>query len=111
MIDVTDQILGEMARAIVREADPQKIILFGSRGRGTAIAGSDVDLVVVSRNGFGPDRSRRRELARIRQALSPFRVAKDILVFSPEEVEKWKDSLNHVLAEALREGKLLYERP
>lgn len=44
-------------------------------------------------------------------ALRKFQVPKDILVFSNEEVEYWHDSLNHVLARALWEGRILYERP
>jgi hypothetical protein len=43
-------------------------------------------------------------------ALRPFRVPKDVLVYSRDEFEKWEDSLNHVVAHAVREGKLLYER-
>ena len=100
-----------MVHAIVREADPDLIVLFGSRVSGQATPDSDVDLMVVERAPFGPGRSRRKELLRIRNALSPFRVPKDILLYSLEEVEKWKGSLNHVLADILREGKRLYERP
>lgn len=111
MIEVTDKVLQEMAQAIVREVAPERIILFGSRVSGTAGPDSDVDLVIIESERFGPERSRRRELARIRRALSSFRVPKDLLLFSREEMEKWKNSLNHVLADALREGKPLYERP
>ena len=45
------------------------------------------------------------------EALSGVGVAKDILVYSRPEVEYWRDSLNHVVARALREGRVLYERP
>ena len=48
---------------------------------------------------------------RLYKALSGFRPPTDILVFSQQDVEYWRDSLNHVLARALREGKVLYERP
>ena len=51
-------LLDRMVQAIVNEADPEQVILFGSRARGD-----------------------------------------------------WRDSLNHVLARALREGKVLHERP
>ena len=50
------------------------------------------------------------ELARLGRALDGFRVAADVLVYSRDEVEYWRDSLNHVLARALREGRVLYER-
>ncbi|MCY3932723.1 MAG: nucleotidyltransferase domain-containing protein [Acidobacteria bacterium] len=100
-----------MTRAIVDEVDPEKVILFGSRGRGDAETDSDIDLLVVEAEPFGPDRSKHREMLRLNRALRDFRVPKDLLVFSNEEVEYWRDSLNHVLARALREGRVLYERP
>lgn len=99
-----------MVRAIVAEVDPQKIILFGSRGRGDAGADSDVDLLVIEAEAFGPDRNKHQEMRRLNRVVRDFRVPKDILVFSNEEVEYWHDSLNHVLARALREGRVLYER-
>lgn len=100
-----------MVRSIVDEVDPEKVILFGSRGRGDAGADSDVDLLVIEAEPFGPDRNKHQEMLRLGRALREFRVPKDILVFSNEEVEYWHDSLNHVLARALREGRILYERP
>ena len=108
---VTDSLLSDMVQAIVTEVDPEQVILFGSRARGDAREDSDVDLVVVESAPFGNGRSRRREAVRLWRALSGLGVAKDILVYSRDEVEYWRDSLNHVLARALREGRVLYERP
>lgn len=70
-----------------------------------------MDLLVVERDPFGPGRSRRQEIAKIRRAVSAYRIPKDILVFSEEEVAYWADSLNHVIAQCLREGRVLYARP
>ena len=111
MFEVDDEILQRMARAIVDEVDPEQIILFGSRARGEAREDSDVDLIVIEAEPFGEDRSQFSEMTRIRKAIRKFHVPKDILVFSLEDVEYWRDSLNNVLARALREGKVLYERP
>ena len=111
MIQVTDEILDRMVRAIVEEVDPEQVILFGSRARGDAGEESDVDLVVVETEPFGKTRSRRLEAVRLWKALSDFVVPKDILVYSRDEVEHWRGSPNHVLACALREGAVLYERP
>ena len=110
MAHVSDAVLDQMVEKIVEEVDPDQIILFGSRARGDARAGSDVDLVVVESEPFGRERSRRLEAARLYRTLSGFLVSKDILVYSRDEVEYWRDSLNHVLARALREGRVLYER-
>ena len=111
MVHVTDDTLDRMVRAIVAEVDPERVILFGSRARGDAGAESDVDLVVVEAEPFGPGRSRHDELVRLYHALADFRVAADVLVYSNADVAYWRDSLNHVLARALREGRTLHERP
>ena len=108
---VTDAVVDQMVRAIVEAIDPEQIILFGSHARGTARANSDVDLLIVRSGQFGGGTSRHQETVRAYEALSGLGVAKDILVYSRPEVEYWRDSLNHVVARALREGRVLYERP
>lgn len=111
MEPVTEELLDRMVRLIVNAVDPEKVILFGSRSRGNATPASDVDLVVIEARPFDETRSRLREEARLYKALARVRVRKDILVYSAADVEYWKDSLNYVLARALREGRVLYERP
>ena len=111
MIVVTEAILDEMVDTLVQEIAPEQIYLFGSRARGNARPDSDIDLLIVESEPFGANRSRRQELARIRRALSLFRVPKDILVYSRDEMATWQHAVNHIIARCLREGKLLYERP
>jgi predicted nucleotidyltransferase len=110
MIEVTDKILADMVQAIVREVDPERVYLFGSRARGDARQDSDVDLLIVVSAPFGPGHSRFEELNRIHRALSVFRVPKDILVYSSEEFAKWSRSLTPVEGRCTREGMLLYAR-
>jgi len=106
----TDELLSRIVDAIVREVDPEQVYLFGSRARGEATDDSDVDLLIVEREPFSPQRSRRAEMVRLWRLLAPFRTPKDILVFSSDEVKRWRDARNHVIAHAIREGTLLYER-
>jgi predicted nucleotidyltransferase len=108
MAMATEELIREMAAVVVREVDPQAIVLFGSHATGGARPDSDVDLLVVEAAPFGPGKDRRREMTRLWQALAGFAVAKDILVYSREEVERWRDGRNHVIARALREGRFLY---
>ncbi len=110
MVPVTDKLLDQMVQAIVAEVDPEQVILFGSRARGDAREDSDVDLVVVEAEPFGKARSRRLEAARVYEAVAGFDALTDILIYSRDEVDHWRDSVNHVLARALREGTVLYER-
>ena len=103
-------LLDRMVRAIVDEADPEQVILFGSRARGDATAESDYDFIVIEAGPFGEGRSRLAEMARLYRALAGFEADADVLVYGRDDVERWRDSLNHVLARALREGRVLYER-
>ncbi|MDE3256975.1 MAG: nucleotidyltransferase domain-containing protein [Gemmatimonadota bacterium] len=110
MKQITDALIDRMVRAIVDEVGPELVILFGSRGRGDERQDSDVDLVVVEAEPFGPKRSRHIEMVRLYHAVAGFPVAADVPVYSRDDVDYWRDSLNHVLARALREGKVLHER-
>jgi predicted nucleotidyltransferase len=110
MTSTHEKVLTEMTEAIVQVADPETIILFGSYARGTADSDSDVDLLVVEKTEPGMPWNRRQETARIRRALSGFRVAKDILVYRTDEAAKWRHSVNHIIAHCYQEGKVLYER-
>ena len=108
MTVATEEMIQDMVAAVVREVDPVAVILFGSRASGNASADSDVDLLIVAGHEFGPHSDRRKEMARIWGALAGFGVAKDILLYSMDEVEHWRLAVNHVIALALREGKILY---
>ena len=100
-----------MVRAIVDEADPEQVILFGSHASGDERKDSDVDLIVIESAPFGKARSRRLEAARLYQAVASFAVSADILVYSKSEADRWRRSRNHVLGRALREGMVLHARP
>ena len=111
MTAISRAVIDRMVQAIVDEVGPEQVILFGSRGRGDHRDDSDIDLIVVVAEPFGLQRSRHREMVRLYHALAGFPVAADVLVYSHEDVRYWRDSLNHVLARALREGQVVYDRP
>lgn len=111
MVVVTDDFLESLADRIVELAHPRQVILFGSRARGTAREDSDLDLLIIrDRSGEEPW-SRRREIGRIRRSLASVGLPIDLLLYTPEKIEQWRHTTNHVVSEALREGKVLYERP
>jgi predicted nucleotidyltransferase len=104
---VTQTMLEAMVDRIVARFHPLRVIVFGSHGRGTATATSDVDLLVVL-----PDvADKRRTAVEIRRALGDLPISKDIVVTTPDEIARRGDLVGSVLRAALREGKVLYERP
>lgn len=110
MIEVTQHVLDEMVKVIVQTVNPEQIILFGSHAKSQESSRSDIDLLIVESEPFGKERSRRKEMAKLWRTLARFQIPKDILLYSRDEVEYWRDSLNNVVARALREGLVLYER-
>jgi len=100
----------EIVQRLVSAAHPEQIILFGSRVRDEAREDSDVDLLVIESEPFGPQRSRLQEIGRLESAIGRLSLATDLLVYSRDEVERWRDSPLHVIGRALREGRVLYAR-
>jgi predicted nucleotidyltransferase len=105
-VEVDEAKLQEIVRRIVEVADPDKIILFGSRARGNIRAQSDVDLLIVKDSNL----SHYRRVGPLYVSLFGIGVPTDILWYTPAEVEHWAGAKNHVIARALREGRVLYER-
>lgn len=105
-----DPLLEEAVARIVRETDPERVILFGSRARGDGGPEADVDFLVVASEETIRRRGRRHLLTRCWAAMGHLPASFDFLLYSPDEVARWQKSLNHVIARALREGLVLYER-
>ena len=95
-----------MVQRIVDGFNPLRILLFGSHARGDAEVRSDVDLLVVMPDGT----DRRSTTVAIRRALARASVAKDVVVTTPEEIERRGHALGSVLRHALRDGKVVFER-
>jgi predicted nucleotidyltransferase len=110
MACISEEILKEVVDRIVKEIHPDTIIMFGSQATDTATEDSDLDLVVVDSEPFGPAHGRAGEIAQIEQALSGIPIATDILLYSQDELDKWRDSSSHILSRAIRQGRVIYGR-
>lgn len=95
--------LDEIVRRIVEVAEPERIILFGSAARGDMGPNSDVDLLVVK-----PGAHRRRLAQDIYMSLYGVGQAVDLVVVTPEDIERYGDAIGLVIEPALREGKTIY---
>ncbi|MFQ5611752.1 MAG: nucleotidyltransferase domain-containing protein [Anaerolineae bacterium] len=95
--------LDEIVRRIVEVAKPDKIILFGSAARGEMGSNSDIDLLVVKAGVH-----RRHTAQAICRNLFGVGRAVDVVVVTPEDIERYRDAIGLVIEPALREGKVIY---
>ena len=100
---LSEDTLQEIIRRIVEVAAPEKIILFGSAARGEMGPDSDVDLLVI-KSGV----HRRKTAWSIRQRLAGIGIPKDVIVATPEDIERHRDTIGLIYRPALREGKVVY---
>ena len=97
-------ILDRLVARIVESVQPCRIILFGSAARGQMGPHSDVDLLVVVRDGV----HRRRTAQRLYLALMGLGITKDIVVVTESDVREFAEEPSLVIHPALREGRELY---
>ena len=103
--NVPKKILHDIIQRIVEVAHPDRIIMFGSAARGEMGPHSDLDLLVIKKGV----RNSRDVAAKIYMRLYGVGKAVDIIVVSPKQVEKYRDSPYLVIYPAIREGIVIYD--
>lgn len=101
---ITKSQIEEVKNRIVEKFHPEKIILFGSYANGKPDDESDLDLLIIQRTDL-PKKERRPF---IRKELREFKLAMDLLIYTPDEVDYWKDTPSAFVTQVLKEGKVLY---
>jgi len=101
------EFLPEITRRILSVSAPERIILFGSYARGDFGPDSDLDLLVVMPGVQFP----RSESTRLRRALRGLLVPVDIVVVTPQQIERYRNTMGFIYRSAIAEGKVIYERP
>jgi uncharacterized protein len=101
-----EQELNRMTTILIREYEPEKLILFGSVAQGEIHEWSDLDLVVVKKTDK-PLLERTEEVLRL---VRP-KVGLDVLVYTPAELDSLVDERRvFVLDEIIYKGAVAYER-
>jgi predicted nucleotidyltransferase len=101
---VASPVLADIVRRIVEVARPQQIVLFGSAARGEMGPDSDVDLLVVKSGRFHRGRLVEAIYRNLRGAGAPV----DVVVATPEEIERYRNDTCLIVSPALRDGKVIY---
>ena len=103
---VTEKQIQKIATKLAKEYHPEKIILFGSRAWGGAHGGSDIDLFVIKQSHQNP-LELMREANRI---LFSRTFGIDVLVYTPQQLERRTKLGDPFLAKIMRSGKVLYDK-
>ena len=96
----------KVVRKIAQWADPDKIILFGSRAHGGAREDSDIDLLVI----YSGPKSKRELQVGIHKLFEHPDFSMDLFVMSPEELEAQKDVANTLAREVTERGVVCFGR-
>jgi len=95
----------EFGRRIGRQFGAERIILFGSYADGSPTDDSDIDLLIVAETSLPPN----ERYAAVRRLLADVPAAFDIIVKTPEEFNRWRSVVNHVVYFADKYGRVIYE--
>lgn len=99
-----NDIIAKLVDIIISEVRPLKIYLFGSHARGQTQANSDIDLLVVVKNG-----THRRNTARqLYRATATVGKATDMVVVTESDLSDFATYPGYVISTALQEGTEIY---
>jgi uncharacterized protein len=99
----SDALIRDLVDRIVKVAQPQRILLFGSAARGDAGPDSDLDVLVIKAG------VRRRALAAsIYRGLIGLGRAVDVVVVTPDDIREYGNNPSLVLYPAINEGIEIY---
>ncbi len=96
--------ISQIVKLIVKNLEPEKIILFGSYATGIPDKNSDLDLLIIKDSEI-PRYKRGRE---IRKHLRGIGVPMEIIVYTNEEIEKWKNVKEAFITQIISKGRVLY---
>ena len=103
---ISEQSILDIRDRIAAEFRPQRIILFGSYAHGEPRPDSDLDILVIFRDGSsGP-----KKAVEILGRLNP-RIPVDLVVRDADEITRRLHLNDFFLAEVLNHGRVLYEAP
>ncbi|MDI6793565.1 MAG: nucleotidyltransferase domain-containing protein, partial [bacterium] len=101
---VTQEQINEIIRRIIENYHPEKIVLFGSYAYGNPTESSDLDLLIVKDSKL----QRYKRGREVRKYLRSLKVAIDLIVYTKDEIQKWRDVKPAFITTIMEKGRVLY---
>jgi uncharacterized protein len=102
------ELINEIIQKLAGQIDLEKIVLFGSQVTGKTDEYSDIDILIIAPTQERP-LDRRLKVRRLLHDLDKS-IGLDILFYTPEEVEQFKDHPSSFLHHILATGVTVYDR-
>jgi uncharacterized protein len=102
---VNEKVIDSVTRSIVEHFHPERIILFGSQARGDARRDSDLDLCVIMETSERPVKRSIKIASIFKGRYWPM----DIVVYTPQEFDEWRQVKGFLIHTIDTEGKVLYD--
>ncbi|MBI5472855.1 MAG: nucleotidyltransferase domain-containing protein [Ignavibacteriae bacterium] len=103
---ISQETIDSVVDDIVKKCKPLKIILFGSYARGNTTEDNDIDLLIIL-NMRGTSS---QKIRRVRSSVTREGFGLDVVVRSPARLRKALAGRDWFIQEAVRDGRVLYER-
>ena len=101
-----DDILEKVLEIIIKEVDPDMIVLFGSLARGDQKENSDVDLLIIKEDLKGS----RNLLKKVYSSLSGIGTPIDMILVDSKKLNDHLNDPYMIYGQALKEGRTLYAK-
>ena len=102
----TNPTLDLVVETLIRACPLERIVLFGSHATGHGQWDSDLDLLIVWQTDLPP----LERVLETRRLLAGIDCPLDIVVYTPGELDYWKQAPSSFASQILAEGITLYER-
>ncbi len=97
--------LDTLVESIIKDYEPEMVLLFGSQARGDVTVHSDIDIIIIK-----DTQKRYKDRVKVLLTATEPRIPVDLIVYTPQEFRDMVRLGNRFVEKALRDGVVLYDK-
>jgi len=94
-----------LVESIIKDYEPEMVLLFGSEARGDATEHSDIDIIIIKET-----QKRYKDRVEVLLTATKPRIPVDLIVYTPQEFRDMVRIGNRFVEKALRDGVVIYDK-